>query len=81
MKKRQSYVLSPPVADGGGKTKGKRLTMEDLDDDDVADEHFRPPKHGESSSSEEENELDEEETPPKRNKVFQDQEGLLPCTS
>ena len=79
MTKRQSYVLSPPktaddgkIASGGMKWKKRnQLTMEDLEDDDVADEHFRPPKGGESSSSEDEDEDEEveEETPPKRNKV------------
>ena len=77
MTKRQSYVLSPPTtaAAEGGK-KGKRrnqLTMEDLEDGDVADGHFRPPKGGESSSSEEDEEDDDDEeepeTPPKRQKV------------
>ena len=52
-----------------------QLTMEDLEDDDVADAHFRPPKGGEESSSsseeDEENEV-EEETPPKKSKVHKD---------
>ena len=74
-------MLSPPktaddekIASGGMKWKKRnQLTMEDLEDDEVADEHFRPPKGGESSSSEDEDEDEdeevEEETPPKRNKV------------
>ena len=69
-------MLSPPktvddgkIASGGMKWKKRnQLTMEDLEDDDVADEHFRPPKGGESSSSEED-EDEEPETPPKRHKA------------
>ena len=49
-----------------------QLTMEDLEDDDVADAHFRPPKGGEESSSSSEEDEVEEETPPKKSKVHKD---------
>ena len=51
---------------------GPQLTMEDLEDDDVADAHFRPPKGGEESSSSSEEDEVEEETPPKKSKVHKD---------
>ena len=59
---------------GSGKRKERKqkLTMEDLEDDEVADEHFRPPKgeiESSSSSSSEDDEEVEEVTPPKRSKV------------